>query len=285
MIKAGEVKYNSPVLAPFSTDRKTDSSVGLELVQAAITSDPFLDGQVPITLTRVHEVETMPDETKTPEQLPLAAADPKPTALAEEVAADATAILRKLGEMTGLDDPAIVAALMDKLEAVAKLLGAEAEQDGTPADEEQPAAASRAAAEPAPAADESETQRWMQAQDGAIKAMSREIASLKEAEAKKADSAIAHQVDDLIKAGNVLPGDRDLAIWAFKKDPEKAALIYRHKRVPAGVTQLTRETPDTGKQTTFELSAVDQKVIDNLVGSGAYTRKEAEDHVINKRSN
>jgi phage I-like protein len=285
MVRSGEVRFNSPVIDPAAVDRKTDSPVGMELVQAAVTSDPFLDGQRPITLTREH---VMPEETRTtPEQLPLANEPEAPTPLAAEIAADITSVMKKLGEMTGLDDAAVVAATMDKLEAIAKLIGGEAEKDGMPADEEKPPAEQAATrpvadapAAPAPGAGDKTLQMALSRLDQ----VHTEVEKLKQDKQVAEDARYEREADELIAAGRCLPGEKADCVALLKSQPDIAARLYRHKRVPVGTSQLTREAPGSKEQTTFELKRSDELVIKNLVASG-WKQKEAEDYILNKRSN
>ena len=60
MIRAGEYKFCSPVIDWESTDRKTGKSVGAELLNLALTNNPFLDGHKPIELTRVSAMAEEP---------------------------------------------------------------------------------------------------------------------------------------------------------------------------------------------------------------------------------
>lgn len=52
MIRAGEYRFNSPVVIFDSVDRKTGKEIGAELHSLALTNTPFLDGQTPIVFSR-----------------------------------------------------------------------------------------------------------------------------------------------------------------------------------------------------------------------------------------
>ena len=122
-IKAGKWRFCSPVIDWKAKDRKTNEKIGVELINCALTNNPFLDGQRPIELERF----AMTEETKPQENEAV-------TENQEEV--DASAALNVLAEVTGLDQAAVLAALIDKAEEVGKVLVATAEEEGTPAEEE-----------------------------------------------------------------------------------------------------------------------------------------------------
>jgi Mu-like prophage I protein len=66
MIKAGEYNFCSPVVAFRSVDRKSGKEHGAELLQCALTDDPFLDGQQPIQLSFTAAGPVNPDDQKKP---------------------------------------------------------------------------------------------------------------------------------------------------------------------------------------------------------------------------
>ena len=72
-------------------------------------------------------------------------------------------------------------------------------------------------------------------------------------------------------------------MWAFTNNWERAERLYAEKKVPVGVTQLTRENPG-GKQT-INLTDVDELTIKNLIASGRYTREQAINKIAQTRSN
>ncbi len=291
-IRDGEIKYNSPVINPNATDRKTDNPVGLELIQAAVTSDPFLDGQVPITLTRIDMAE------QTQEKLPLT--DPKPepvVAMAEENAADMTSIIKQVAEMTGLDQTAVVAAMQDQLEKIAKLVGGDAEKDGQPADEQKPpeaaAATVQAAAAPvvpaveaAPAPESGDVDALKRTMEMALSRAEATNARLDALEAEKTaavDASFERQADELIAMKRCLPAERADAIWLLKNNPEAAQRMYQHQR-HVGVTQLTREVPGKADET-LTLTPNEEQRLSDLVGTGSFTRERAIEKILSRRSN
>ena len=50
LIRAGEYRYTSVVVALDSKDRKTGKPIGAELIEVALTNTPFVDGQTPLAL-------------------------------------------------------------------------------------------------------------------------------------------------------------------------------------------------------------------------------------------
>ena len=237
MIRAGEYRFTSPVIDFESIDRKTDEEVGPEMLNLALTNNPFLDGQSPIQLTRAkmaeHEddeknmAEHEDDETKTKrmaeheddEKDMAEHEDDKKDMAHEGDEADFTSFGKALAEATGQDSAATLAALIDNTDKIAEMINMALEQDGTAAE------ASRL------------SRLEARVKGDQVKALSKKIADLEKREDRRTDEALAAEVDAKIAAGYIKPDLREDAIWLFKTDRTKATKLFSEKLVPVGLRQ------------------------------------------------
>lgn len=187
MIRAGKFRYCSGVFVFDEPDRETGASTVCVLDSIALTNRPFIDGQKPIALTRVAQLElpTMPEtENKTE---------------------DAGAMLAaRLMEATGIADVAALLAAMDaNLPAVvAALKGAKAEVEV-----EAPMAAPTAPA--VPASDVAALTAQVAALTTQVKSQADELRPLREAAAHAADVALVAEVEAAVSAGKIHPAARE----------------------------------------------------------------------------
>lgn len=265
LIRAGEYRFCSPVVAFESRDRKSGKPCGAELLSIALTNNPFLDGQQPIRLTALaarvaptgaKEMSTAaaPAEDKKPE-------DEKPVEMAEQVAAegdapkpdeggdksesaDANALLDMVAEAAGVDKATAIAALMDKLEDVVAVAKKAAEKDGTAAE------MTAAPAEDTKALAMSVRLDHLEAGFAAMKAERDALLAEKssgekakaDAEAEAKAARVVAMVDERIAGGYILDASREQAIKLFAADEAAAAAMFSHKVVPTGeATQAGNE--------------------------------------------
>lgn len=117
MIKAGEYRFCSGVFVFGDKDRTTGKETGAEMFNCALTNTPFLDGQIPITLSRAMAATQM----------------------------DAIQVVAQIAELLGLEKGADAATIAAALEGLAKLSDA---QQGKAGDEAMPDAEAMAAKPP-----------------------------------------------------------------------------------------------------------------------------------------
>ncbi len=171
LIKAGEYNYCSPVVAFRSIDKKTGLEHGAELLQVALTDDPFLDGQHRIQLSFTAAAPMLPDQktpvapcsdmTQPPPNQPLQPqgapamgnppppppppsappADvqmaeppkpPEPPAPPDEGQADANALVDLIAEAAGGDRASVIQQITDNLEQVVAIIQKAIAKPGMP---------------------------------------------------------------------------------------------------------------------------------------------------------
>lgn len=258
-IREEEIRSCSPVVAFDSHDRVTDKDIGPELLSLALTNDPFLDGLHPIELTRIAAMsepeKAMADEPKKddadtapPEDKKDAKTDDKEVDMADEVLSDdsvvdAQALVSAVADATGVSADAALGIMLDKIDAISKIV-ADNSGDGTTSSD-------KLMSRKASARLKSIEMKRQQASFDALTAKVESLeASLKaEKTAKEAAIALTREegvktlVEQKVKDGYVPADGVADAIWAFTTQPEAAARIYARKLVPIGDTQAGIDPP------------------------------------------
>jgi phage I-like protein len=267
-IQSGEIKFVSPAIDFRSKDRKTNKSIGPELINIALTNMPFLDGLTPIKLTRFNMGDTIEETTTTtvkkPAQLQLSEEE---TVQAQDETVDANAAIDALAAVTGLEPAAVVAALVEKQEEVGAVLVGAAEQEGSEAeaemtDEQNP--------------DAIKASRTEAIMDKTIVALNRRLETLEKEKNEEKKAAVEALVKMKIEEGYIPDTDKDDAIYLFTNDPERAERVYATKRVPIGETQGDEKDI---KDKPIQLTKQQEAVVDNLIamsnGAGRKLTREA----------
>lgn len=131
-----------------------------------------------------------------------------------------------LAKLTGYDRAAVLAALIEGQDELAKMITEAMGKDGTPAEA---TAQLRAHLK----------LRGMEAKMAAeeIKTLADKVAALEADKTKRGDDELGALVDGLIAKGHVTPDMREDAIWAFKADRAKAEKLFSRQIVPVGGSQ------------------------------------------------
>lgn len=339
MIRSGEYRYCSVVVAFDSLDRETGEDIGAELIELGLTNVPFLDGMEPIRLRRMNAAADvvsrrarragrkemsmdpnkvlmtiaralgLPEDTA-PEKLKAAveafiafiaatAKDAEEAAeTVEEMAASRKALERaqrlarrvsladvseqdyaaameiasKLMDATGLDAAALLAAVTEKLDALAALLLAGPDSGGADAEVAGELPMSRLRAElSALRARDSEASRR-------LAELSREVEELRGKERAAAEAArearIAALLDDAIESGRMLEAEREhVARFARADfDAAKAMLAARVPVVPQGRVQIGAQKSDASAE---PRDAAEQALVRNLRAMGLSREAQA----------
>lgn len=242
LIRAGEMRFCSPAFLLDAIDRQSGKRVGARLLNVALTNQPFLDGQTPITcaqrLLRASEDSRMPDD-KQPDE-------PTKTAEQPDPAAALNALVESVAKAAGVDVAAAVAAMGDLGETIGRLVREALDRDGVPS--EQPTTAS-----------EPQGQRLLRIQlDGQatqLRKLSEGLASVtaKLSERDARDAAVAKDLADkqdaerkakiesdadaIIADGRARDTQRDDVVYLLTHRPDMVARTYGEKVVPLGTTQ------------------------------------------------
>lgn len=241
MIRNGEYQTCSAVIEPSSVDRVTSKKIGPEIIQAALTDDPFIDGLHPIQLTREADVpdseeqkKDEPVEEKPKEAEEVAEDKDKPKEMANDGAADAAAVVTALADATGMDPQAVCKAIMDNSDAFAAILNKSSE------------GAKQFSAEHKFLAVEL---KRANARIVELTAAVEKAGADKQSEEEAAKSKIKARIVQLTALGHIAEGDEDQAdaLELFSADAVRAERVYSNKIVPVGMSQA-RTMPDPKSQ-------------------------------------
>lgn len=255
-IRNREYKYTSPVIDPDAKDRKTKKKIGMELFNAALTNDPFLDGQMPLALERISmEIKIKDQKLDNTSDKQMNADDPPPEP------ESGGGVFDKIAAMTGMESAAVEAILLEKIDEVAALVAGSAEGDGTPADEPTANADTPKVA----AAD-----RWTKAMESRIAILERD---------KKAEKTrfILDHVNSKIEGGFILDSDKDLAIELYTENFDRAERVYGSQLVPLGRHQAKETRSTNGNK--IKLSDAETASINGLISCG-YSKQSATTKVV-----
>lgn len=273
-IKSKGYRYTSPVIDFEAKDRKTNKNVGPELFNAALTNDPFLDGQVPLAFERLPiQMEIKIKDGKNVDTQTHEATGDKTSALQDDGADGGGGIIDKIAQAVGLDTAAVEAILLEKLDDIVALVAGAQSGEGTPADE-------------AVASDNPQTQvaqiasdRWSQAQMKQIETLNRRIISLEKTKSDERAVMVAAHVDKKINEGVIVDSMRQDAIAFYTEDFDRAEKIYCSSRPPIGYRQSTNQTHKPGN---VRLSDVEEESVRGLVACG-YKRDKATQRIVSSR--
>lgn len=276
-IRAGERNYSSPVINFKSRDRATNEEIGAELLSAALTDKPFLDGQDAVRLSRF----AMADEPKSNEEEAKPMADDTEGAeMADEGGeeeVDFNAQGRAFAKATGMTDAAALAFFTENQDAFAEMANAAMEADGTPA----------------------EMARMSRIEGGKKDAdIARMSKRLSELEADKADRdradadaakvRVMSRVKELTDAGHI--GDdeeaQENAVFMFTKFPKRAESLYSKATVVPTQPQAGDEAPpvDAASASEGDLTEGERVTLTRQMNQlGLKDRKRAVARIINAR--
>ena len=280
-IQSGEIRFVSPAIDFKSRDRKTDKMIGPELVNIALTNMPFLDGLTPIKLTRFAMGETIKTTetkiTEQPAQLELSEEEMQ----AQDTNVDANAAIEAIAAASGLEPAAVVAGLLENQEQIAAMLTGGAEEEGTPAEEEEMAATDKQS-DKVIAASVLESVK-----DKTIAQLSRRLEQLEKKQRDEEDAAIEALVNAKIEQGYITDDLKAEALFLFKKDRAAAEKVFNFKRVPIDVDQAGDENVDVTKR---QLTKQEEAIVDGIIacsqGAGLrLTREDAIKKMIANKSN
>lgn len=291
-IRGGKYRYCSPVLDYAATDRKSGEPVSIELFNVAVTNNPFLDGQQPITLSRVTaaisgaEPEPAPGPQEPRPNMPPAAPPPAadPQADMQAMSEQLTAFIDSIAKTANVDRAAVVAALNEMTDDIAGRVREHLDQDGMPQEEpmvdKEPAPA---AADDTSRADEIEARAKQNDQTIVLKrvdemetklsAIETERQAEKEAAKAAKDASEAKHIAAMVDDGKLLDTERDDALWLLSNQPERFERVYASRKgsgkaVPIGVSQAGHEQLDPETVQLSDLSAGDQVAYKLLTNNG-----------------
>lgn len=286
-----EIRGCSPVVAFDATDRASGKSIGPELLQLALTNNPFLDGLK--AFEDVHEmtmVAAMAEETKPEEKPKDDAAEggkseekKKDDAETVEMAAapvDASALVSAIADASGVSADAVLGILMDKIDAVTKLVTDNA-GDGTVADGKPMSRGAAAGANKALEVQLSNLTKICEAQSKRIEAMQKrqEEDDKKHAETVKLtrENAIKARVDAMVKSQAITEDEREGAVFMFTHDEKLAEKTYASRKPLIGTTQAGEDPPRKGTEsvTLDGLTEAEKVTVTMLTAGGSVTEEEA----------
>lgn len=226
LIRNGSYAFSSPVIQRNVTDRKTGKKLEYNIYNVALTSNPVLDGQTPIQLSKVGE--QMPNDNKdesknVPTDPPSESAGQPPE---NKGGLDFGPIIAKIVEGLGVTPEQAKSILEENVDALIAVL-------------KDPSAVGKVNA----------MSKELATADSQIVALSKRIETLEaeretERKAKEEEDkvALAKKVEDHVGAlmadGYVLPEWKDDAIELFSQNWEKGEKRYHLARVvPVGKTQ------------------------------------------------
>jgi phage I-like protein len=239
MVKADEYNFTSVVIDFDSVDRKTGKDIGPELISAALTDTPFIDGLNPIMLTETRMAdEDKPKEAQEEEDKPKEAAeDEEREAQDEEPEVDFNALGERLAESIGLDKAATLALADESIEEMSRILADKIERDGQQSEATaKPTSAVRALVEKE------------------MRDTRRELAELKAKENERETARIAALADSMIDDGRARDGQRDDLIAALTENEARTVALFSEKVVPIRQMQAGDEIKADPK--TVELSTL-----------------------------
>lgn len=272
-IRNKEYKYTSPVIDPKATDRKTKKNIGIELFNAALTNDPFLDGQVPLALERLPlqmDIK-ITDKDKKPEQAVAADQQSADQNAAMQDGGMGGSVVDKIAESLGMEPAAVEAVMLDKMDEITAIIASASEGEGTPADE--------ATASTQPTA-QAAASRTANIKDQQYAAMSKRLADLEKERDNEKRKAIEKHVDEKIEGGFILDNLRDDAIEEYLANYDRAERLFANQVVPLGRNQAKENKGST--QATVKLSDVEENSVRGLVACG-YKRETAINKIVAQR--
>jgi phage I-like protein len=259
-IRNGEYRYCSPVVDWKAKDRKSNKSIGVELYNIALTNQPFLDGQTPITLSRVQ----MADEQVTEETTALQEGEEEVT-----TEGDANAVVGMIAETANLELSAAIAAMADRIEEIAALIAGTNEEDGTEAEGEE----GEGEEGEAMAASRIESAKGDQ-----VTLMAKRLNELEAKEAARVEKAADERIAYGLKEGYMVDAQAEKAKEIYIKDGADVFenIYMMAKVVPVGERQAGAEPPK-GKTAMSKdtLTGADLVSFKNLTMSGQFTDKQA----------
>lgn len=248
LVKNGEYRSCSPVIAFKSKDRVSNKDIGPEMLSLALTNDPFQDGLHPIRLTRSADMADATPEDKTKQgatQMAAPTADEAtPAEESTESAAekqsevDANSVFDAIAEAAGGDKAAVLAVFADNMESIVKMVQDHlAKGDGNPSEGK---AMSRITA----VAGDMRTLRIELKQSATeVRALTARLEKAElqlKVDADKAraekDSSVKAHVLSLQKTGHVGPKQEDIddAVYLFSSDWARGERTYARQVVPLG---------------------------------------------------
>lgn len=299
MVANEEMRGCSPVVAFDATDRASGKPIGPELLQLALTNNPFLDGLK--GFEDVHEmsmVTAMSDATDAEKKKKEDAADggvddatenpdgsKKPVAMADAAAnggasVDASSLITAISDACGVSADAVLGILMDKIDAVTKLVSDNA-GDGTVADGKPMSAG--AACDPNTKQMTASTQLEQKIVEltKINESLSKRVVTLNDrldkqeqatvaAEKKAKEDAIAVRVDGMVKSLAITADERDGAIYMFTHNPTLAEKTYGGRKALIGTTQAGDDPVRNGTQsvTVDHLTEAERATVVMLTASG-----------------
>lgn len=177
-------------------------------------------------------------------------------------------VIDSLAKSIGADRAATIALLTDSLDAVAKILNDKLDRDGSESEE----ATSAVEDNPEPDAGMSLREKIMLRRVEALEAdKAVRAAAAKAAVEAAAEKALDDEVDQRIREGFVLDGERARFRALLKADPENTRAMFSQKRVPAPQAGAEPEADKSkvadGKRLE-DLSPFQQRVAVNLKNAG-----------------
>jgi|PlaIllAssembly_1097288.scaffolds.fasta_scaffold00011_38 hypothetical protein len=299
-VRAGEYAFCSPVFVKNAPDRKTGEEVPIELISVALTNNPFLDGQQPLTFSRRISMtddkntqdkaadktvieNALPPAKEPPSDAPTAdapKADAPPTDGADTAVADAAAAMDLLAQKAGRTVEELISQLLANADAVIKAIGdSSAGSTGGSEDMEEGAeienarkladmqvmltAAENRATEFAKRVEELEVQMSALASLDAEKKRV-ESDKAKQAEKDAFEVKLNSHVDQLISEGYARKESRPDLIAVFSRDwSQGERLFHRSKVLPIGPSQS-----GTSKNDSVALSKAESIAVDALCSRG-----------------
>lgn len=315
MIRAGEYKFISPVIDFAAIDRKSGDPIGCEMMNAALTNNPFFDGQAPVVLSRVAFAAPPPKPDAQPAADPDAASEsaaedkgenePAETQSSDPYDIARTAFDESMMAACNLDRGSMINAMFAYQSDIAAVINRNLQRD-KPA---QRGAFTRPAKETtmseyktedkgAPAAGDAGNQdddaRMLRVQLEAQKAQLEQLQAESDARAKREAEAEAKRVrdhvDQLIAAGRMKQEQREDAVWLFSKDWAKGESIFG--KAPAliagsraGVDPAIENKPavDLEKATEADLTEGERMQVREMTKGGHYNQKDCIRFVLSNR--
>jgi len=275
-IRNREYRYTSPVIDFKSKDRKTGKVEGPELFNAALTNDPFLDGQVPLALERLQlQMEIKIKDQKV--SAPVAASEQEPANAAEmQEDMGGGGVVDKIAAAVGMEPAAVEAVLLEKMDDIVALVAGASEGDGTPADEtmasDQPAAAVA-------------NDKWSKAQTDQrqlnLDRLSKRVDELEADKRHALEAKVSEHVSAKIESGEIPDQNRKLAEELYLEDWDRADKIFCSKVVPINERQSTR-VMSRGDHKSAKLTEMEQECVTGLVACG-YSKDKAIERIVAQR--
>jgi phage I-like protein len=273
-IRNKEFKYLSPVIDFLSKDRKSGKKNSPELFNAALTNDPFLDGQMPLALERLPlQMEIKIKDKQEGQAVAADQTQPDAATMQDEGAAGGS-IIDKIAEAVGLEPSAVEALMLEKMDDIVAIVAGAQNTDGTPADEAQAADIPSQTV----AADKWEQAKRDQSQL-TLDRLSKRVVDLEKKDRKAQEEKVDARIAEKIENGEILIGSKALARELYLEDYDRAERIYCSKVVPIGVSQSTKSAKSGTKD---NLTEDEKTAISSLVSFG-YSKDNATQRIVAQR--